>query len=91
VIENNAAITTAYQIGLQWTPGAFDGGSPVIDYRVSYAVYPSTDFVVFSDTVTDDYVTVTGLDAGVTYTFYAEARNLVGYSPLSDTVTVLAA
>jgi len=54
-------------------------------------VYPSTDFVVFSDTVTDDYVTVTGLDAGVTYTFYAEARNLVGYSPLSDTVTVLAA
>jgi len=25
-------VTSAYQVGLSWTPGSYDGGSPVIDY-----------------------------------------------------------
>jgi hypothetical protein len=33
---NVPAITTAYQIGLEWTEGVYNGGSPVIDYELSY-------------------------------------------------------
>lgn len=37
------SITTAYQIGLQWEDGPFDGGSPIIDYRLSYKINPMND------------------------------------------------
>ncbi len=37
-LANNAAVTTALQIGLTWSQGAYNGGVPVLDYRVSYAV-----------------------------------------------------
>jgi len=54
-----------------WTPGAFNGGSPVLDYKVSYKLEPDGDLMEFTDyTVIDDYVTVTGLLAGETYTFF---------------------
>lgn len=52
----------------------------MLDYRVSVAIYPDGDYSVFSDSVTDDYVTVTGLIFGTTYKFFVESRNLVGYS-----------
>jgi hypothetical protein len=42
-LTNVPGITTAYQIGLDWNEGTYNGGSPVIDYRVSYKV--STDLV----------------------------------------------
>ena len=35
-LANNAAITTASQVGLTWSLADFDGGSVVIDFRVSY-------------------------------------------------------
>jgi hypothetical protein len=70
-LQNNAAVTTAYQSGLVWTPGSFNGGSPVLDYKVSYKLEPDGDYLEFTDyTIVDDYVTVTGLLAGETYTFY---------------------
>lgn len=36
-------------------------------------------------------VIVTGLTPGVSYTFYVQSRNLVGYSEPSDSATILAA
>jgi hypothetical protein len=36
-------------------------------------------------------IIVTGLQAGMTYTFYVNARNLVEYSVNSDIISVLAA
>jgi hypothetical protein len=30
-------VTTAYQIGISWSEGAYNGGSPVLDYQVSFA------------------------------------------------------
>lgn len=69
-LQNNAAVTTAYQVGLTWSLGAYNGGTAVIDFRVSYAAFPSTDFKVFSDSVLSESATVTGLTAGITYTFY---------------------
>lgn len=83
---NNAAVTTAFQIALTWQPGSFNGGTPVLDYRVNYRAYPDGVSQIYSDTVTNDYVTVLGLTSGTTYEFTIEARNLVGYSPASDPI-----
>lgn len=44
-LSNVEAITTAYQVGLTWDEGTYNGGSPVIDYRVSFT--DASDFTVF--------------------------------------------
>lgn len=28
--------TTGFQIGLDWIEGAYNGGSPVLDYRITF-------------------------------------------------------
>jgi hypothetical protein len=35
-LANNVAVTTATVVGLTWNNGISTGGSPIIDYRVSY-------------------------------------------------------
>lgn len=35
-LANDASITSSTKIGITWAPATFDGGSAVIDYRVSY-------------------------------------------------------
>jgi len=49
--------------------GAADGGSPVIDYTVSYALQSATSYTVFQQEIKETYATVTGLAAGSTYKF----------------------
>lgn len=34
-LQNNGAVTTSSIIGFTWSAGASNGGSPVIDYRIS--------------------------------------------------------
>jgi len=36
-LANNPSLTNAYRIGLSWQDGAYNGGSPIIDYQVSFA------------------------------------------------------
>ena len=90
-LVNVPLITSAYQIGVDWDAPTYDGGSPVIDYRIYYKENTSSDWIVFSDTVTDTSATVTGLTPGVSYDFQVDARSLVGYGPVSSTITELAA
>ena len=35
-LANNAAVTTAGVVGLNWDDGAYDGGSPIIDYTIYF-------------------------------------------------------
>jgi len=63
-------VTTAYSVGLSWTNGVYDGGSPVIDYSVSYAEESSSTFTVFASGILTTSETVTGLTPGVTYKFF---------------------
>jgi len=74
-LANVPTQTTATQIGLNWSDGTYNGGSPIIDYEVSYATTAS--FIVFT-TVTTRSVIVTGLTAGTSYKFFVKSRNLIG-------------
>lgn len=77
------------QLGFSWNKGASDGGAIVIDYRISIAESGGT-FAVLDSAVNTEYV-VTGLTAGITYELKVEARNQLGYSPFSDTLSLLCA
>ncbi len=52
LLSNVDSVTTGYQIGLIWQEGNYNGGSPVIDYEVSYSVNSSTSFAVYAASLT---------------------------------------
>lgn len=35
-LKNDPSVTNRYKIKFSWEPGFSDGGTPVLDYRVSY-------------------------------------------------------
>jgi hypothetical protein len=37
-LTNDVAITSAGKVGMQWQVPAYDGGSPVLDYTISYSI-----------------------------------------------------
>ena len=83
---------TATSLGLQWTlPGYgpnYDGGSPVIDYQVTYTT-GSTTIVV--PNILTSYYTATSLTNGANYVFYVQARNVFGLSLNSQLVYIYCA
>ena len=92
-LVNVSEVTTAYQVGLSWEEGPYNGGSPVIYYQVSYTALQAGGYtvVVFSTNVVDTSETVTGLTPGVTYRFNVQARNIVSRSEYSSHIDILAA
>ena len=72
-------------IGLNWSAPTNNGGSPVIDYRVSWDQGIGTGiYVVLATGITgltaDSYRTTATLTANTFYSFKVESRNAVGYS-----------
>jgi len=63
------AITSMSQVGLAWTDGLEDGGSPVIDYRVFKSISGADAFDVANSGITTQSYTVTGMVTGTTYDF----------------------
>lgn len=61
------------------------------DYRVNIATVTEGVYSVYADGVTDNPLTITGLTPGVRYEFKVESRNIVNYSDLSASVSILAA
>lgn len=89
-VANVPAITLASQIGLTWSPGASNGGTPVLDYKISIAVGAGSYSTLETGITTTSYIAL-DLTAGQTYTFEIQARNIFGYSVTSVPVTILAA
>jgi hypothetical protein len=89
-LANLPAITNAVSVGLSWSDGTWNGGSAIIDYRISYAV-GAGEFTVLETSVTSNPYTAIALTTGTTYKFKVQARNGVGYSAFSNEVTVLTA
>ena len=90
-LADEPAGTNAYQIGISWDEGPYNGGSEVLDYRVSFTELSANNFEVFSSNVVVKTETVTGLTPGLTYRFKVEARNIISYSEFSSHVDILAA
>jgi hypothetical protein len=76
---------------LTWSDGAYNGGSAVIDYRVSFTEESSSTYSIFASSILTQSTTVTGLTPGVSYKFIVESRNVVDFSLVSDSVIILAA
>lgn len=84
-------VTNAYQIGLSWDNGLYDGGSPVIDFLLNYKVATDTVYTIYRHDITANTITVTELSPGVIYSFFIQSRNLVGYSFKSSVIEIKAA
>lgn len=69
---------------MTWSQGAYNGGSPVIDYRISYK--SAGTYTTLATGVTTTFYTATALTPDTVYTFKIEARNLVDYSAYSSEV-----
>lgn len=90
-LADNVAVTTAYVIGFTWNDGMSVGGSPIIDYRVSFDHSTGTYEYLDSGITTKSYSTSVVLTPGATYSFKVEARNSVGYSLPSAELQILCA
>ena len=66
-------------VSLNWSPPAFDGGSPVTAYVIEYTVAGDDDWIHFGDlAAAATNVVVTGLTNGTTYSFHIIAINANG-------------
>jgi len=82
-LADNTAVTTAYVIGFTWNDGISTGGSPIIDYRITYDQSIGVYITLDEGILTKSYSTQIVLTPGATYAFKVEARNSVGLSPTS--------
>jgi hypothetical protein len=80
---------TATSLGLKWTLATFNGGTPVIDYTISYAKNFGTVEVLKSEVLSTSYV-ATSLEAGATYDFWVQSRNSFGLSTYSEQLQLVA-
>jgi len=88
-LQNNPAITDSTRIGVTWFPGSSTGGTPIIDYEISYAEEASSEFTVLDSAVAlNEYTTTIPLVEGQNYKFKVRARNSVGYSEYSAEVVI---
>lgn len=89
-LANVVPLTASGVIGLTWTPGPYDGGSPVIDYSIYFKTGADPYFLLaqgFSGLTFTTY----GRIPDAIYTFKVQARNLIGFSAFSQEVVIRAA
>ncbi len=89
-LSNIVEVTASGVIGISWSPGAYDGGSPVIDFSISFKT--GTDpYTVLASGLSGPAYTTFGRIPDAIYTFKIQARNLVGFSSFSSEVVIRAA
>lgn len=81
---------TASTITFTWSAGVANGGTPVLDYSITYDQALST-FTPLASGIASTSFTATGLSAGLTYKFKIQARNAYGLSGYSQVVSILCA
>jgi hypothetical protein len=77
---NVPSITLKDRIGLSWQMAALQGGTPVLDYRISWTSDTSNPYSVLASDLKVLAYTALNLTAGTTYTFVIQARNAFEYS-----------
>lgn len=89
--KNDPQVTTKSKIGFYWSDGASNGGTDVIDYRITYDKSTGNFEILKTNHLDKFFETTVALISGRTYKFYIEARNTVGYSLPSVVFEILAA
>ncbi len=79
-LANYAVITNDSVIGIIWVAPTVVGGTPVIDYQVSWDQGISTYVVLASGITTTSYSTTAALTYGMIYSFKIKSRNAFGFS-----------
>ena len=91
-LVSNAAITSASVISMNWAAPAVNGGTAVIDYKVSWDQGGSTYALLASGITTASYSTTAPLTPNTVYKFKVESRNAFGFSTtFSNEVSIRAA
>ena len=75
-------------VGLTWEKAVNNGGTYVLDYRLSYDQGVGEWLVLYSG-ITYTNIVVTDLTPGMEYHFKVESRNSFGYSDYSNELIVL--
>jgi hypothetical protein len=81
-VSNDPSVTTDTVIGLKWLEGAQNGGSPVIDYKISSTTGTNPYITLDSGVTTLSYQAI-NLTPGTVYKFRIQARNRFGFSAVS--------
>lgn len=89
-VVNDITYTNADQIGLKWDDGPYNGGTEILDYRITYEQGNGVYSVLQSGLSERSYI-LSGVTTGVMYSFRVEARNSEGYSAYSLVTQILAA
>ncbi len=63
---NNAVVTSEVQIGLNYSPGASNGGSSVIDFTIWFD-QGTGNYVILASNILATSYTATALTGGVNY------------------------
>lgn len=88
MVQEFTSVRTATSIGIEWQPGTQDGGSEVIDYRITYVTGLTT--TVVENVLASPYL-AENLVTGSNYMFQIEARNKFSYSAPSNSVYIFCA
>ena len=81
---------TPTTISIEWNEGPENGGTPVLDYRVSYD-QATGEYVVLASMINALKIQASALTTGLTYKFKVEARNSYGFSAYTSEVAILCA
>ena len=81
-----SALSGAGNVTLSWSASAFNGGSPITNYKVYRGTSAGTE-TFFANAGTSTTFVDSGLTNGVTYYYKVSAENVYGESPLSSEVS----
>lgn len=81
---------TKEQLGIEWTAPTFTGGSPILDYRITWSHSGGAFNTLIENLVSTSHIE-SGLTAGETYVFRVEARTVYGFSLPSAELSLLCA
>ncbi len=57
-LANEVQITDADSIGVKWLAPAFNGGSPIIDYRLWLSLVGSPSFTIVAESIVETAYTI---------------------------------
>jgi hypothetical protein len=89
LLQNEPSGTSKTTARFSWSDGE-NGGKVITDYKI-YSDNASGNWAEIASGITERVYTASGLSSGLIYKFKVQARNSVGFGPLSEAVSILTA